>query len=1172
MRLKKLLVSGFKSFVDPTDIRVPSHLVGIVGPNGCGKSNVIDAVRWVMGETSARTLRGDNMADVIFNGSSTRKPISRASVELIFDNQDGTAPGHYGQFAEISVKRTLTRDDQSRYLINHVKTRRKDVLDLFRGTGLGPRSYSIIEQGMVSRIVEARPEDLRVFVEEAAGTSRYKDRRRETEIRIAHTRENLDRVADIENELGKQLSRLQKQSAAAERYKVLKSEQREVNGQLNVLMLNRLNGRLQEQDRLTAKYENEVQKCLARQRETQARLEELRRRQGDAHEEYNRVQQDFYQAVAKISNLEQKIEHRKENMQRQTEEMERLQGLRNEYLRQINSETEKSRALAQRLETIRPDLESFQESLADAENQLSDSGKRLSGCLAEIEDLDERSREPARQVEIQNSRIEYLRQQRVRTEQGKARLDERITRLSEQVSSTDIDSLRSRAEEKERDHEQAENRFHQFELELKQVYTRIERKREGWANLRTRLQEVTSRLQSLQEIQAAALGTDSEDIDNWLTGSGLGHVPRLANKIRVADGWERAADRVLNDWLSALCTDRITIELLATRPDSSLSLVCPDEVNAPTDDPVSRIPLAAMSDKIIAGAADAAGLVAGVYVAETLEQGLECRNRLTGRECIVTRHGELIGASWIRFASQSQIETGALVREYEIAQLLAKKQDMSDRLELETKEIASLNLLRKENEAKLESWRSSLNDLRSDLTVVHNQFSREETRYLEACEHLGKLGVELDELETQIRDEDAEIENARALYEKAMKETGVFDRERANRVDVRNRLSDEVSERRKVVDEVREKHYNRALIQQKLEADVDAVEGNIKRFQNDLEKTESRLSELGQPGSSPDESVPVLEEDLERLLQEKLETDKRFSAARERVSDLDDRIEQANRLHAAQAGHVDEARVNLEQQKLARQGALVRRDAMVEKIDNEGWDVEACIQRLPEDASVEDWQARLEDIRRKVDRIGPVNLVAIDEFNEQTERMDYLRKQREDLTEALHTLEQVIQKIDRETRSRFRQTFDTINAGFNRFFPKLFGGGSARLFLTSDDLLTTGIGVMARPPGKRNSHIHLLSGGEKALTAVALLFSLFELNPAPFCMLDEVDAPLDDANVDRYCETLRTLADKSQMIVITHNKITMASMDLLVGVTMEEAGVSRLVSVDMEQAMEMVAQ
>ncbi len=1171
MRLKKLLVSGFKSFVDPTDIRVPSRLVGIVGPNGCGKSNVIDAVRWVMGETSARTLRGDNMADVIFNGSSARKPVGKASVELIFDN-DGQTPGHYGQFAEISVKRTLTRDDQSSYLINNIKTRRKDVLDLFRGTGLGARSYSIIEQGMVSRIVEARPEELRLFIEEAAGTSGYKERRRETETRIANTRENLDRVVDIKNELGRQSSHLQKQSAAAERYKALKSEQREISGQLNVLTLKRLNDQLQEQDRLTAKHENEVQKCLADQRQTQARLEELRRRQADAREQYDQVQQEFYRTSAKISNLEQKIEHHKENIQRQAEEMERLQRLRNDYQRQIDAETQESRILLRRLGAAHPRLESFRESLAHAEKELAGSEEKLLACLAEIEDLDGRSAEPARQVEIQNSGIGHIRQQLERSEQGKARLNERIAQLSEQISATDIDSLRLESEERERAHEQAEKRFYRVEMELKQLHTRIERKQERWGNLRTRLQEAVSRLQSLQEIQAAALGQDREDIESWLADNGLGHVPRLASRIRVADGWERAADRVLNDWLGALCTDRISVGLLATRPDSNFSLICAHEADTLADDRVGLVPLPPMSNKIIAGGADAASLVAGVYAAESLEQALDCRARLSGREFIVTRHGELVGADCVSFASQSQIETGVLVREDEIVRLLDKKRDMSDQLEREAQEIGLLNGLRREKEADLESRRSVLNDLRSGLTIVQNQFSRQEARYSEACEQLGKLESELAELEAQIADEQAEMENARALFETAEKETRFFNQQRVELVQARERLGSEVSQKRNVVDEVRERQYERALAQQKLESEVNALKGNIQRLQHDLARTEARLTELDQPRSSPGESVAVLEETLARLLEEKLQTDRRFSALREMVSSLDDTIGQATGLHNEQVGRTDQARAGLDRQKLIRQEVLVRRDAMIETIDSQGQDIGECSQQLPEHASVEDWQAKLESIRIKVARVGPVNLVAISELDEQTRRMDYLCKQREDLIEALNNLEQVIRKIDRETRSRFGQTFDTINAAFSRFFPKLFGGGSARLFLTSDDLLTAGIGVMARPPGKKNSHIHLLSGGEKALTAVALLFSLFELNPAPFCMLDEVDAPLDDANVERYCETLRALADKSQMVVITHNKITMASMDLLVGVTMEEAGVSRLVSVDVQQAMRMVAQ
>ena len=429
MRLKKLLVSGFKSFVDPTDIRLPSDLVGIVGPNGCGKSNVIDAVRWVMGESSARTLRGDNMADVIFNGSSARKPVGKASVELIFDNEGGKAPGNYAQFAEISVKRTLTRDDQSVYRINNIKTRRKDVLDLFRGTGLGPRSYSIIEQGMVSRIVEARPEDLRAFVEEAAGTSRYKDRRRETENRIAHTRENLDRVADIENELDKQLRRLKKQSTSAERYQTLKSEQQEIDRQLHVLSLNRLNDEVSEQDGLTEKCETRLQQCLAHQRETEAMIESLRQQQADAHESNNQIQQEFYQSGAEITNLEQRIQHQTENIRRQTEEIKRLESSKIDCQRQIDAETQTGTALQQRLHAMSPDFESFQQSLAEAESQLADSEEILRHQLVEMEAFNERSRQPAQQVEVQKSRIDYLQRQLVHEKQGKVRLNEQITLL-----------------------------------------------------------------------------------------------------------------------------------------------------------------------------------------------------------------------------------------------------------------------------------------------------------------------------------------------------------------------------------------------------------------------------------------------------------------------------------------------------------------------------------------------------------------------------------------------------------------------------------------------------------------------------------------------------------------------------------------------------------------------
>ena len=1173
MRLKKLQVSGFKSFVDPTDIRLPSHLVGVVGPNGCGKSNVIDAVRWVMGESSAKMLRGDNMEDVIFNGSSARKPVGKASVELIFDNHDGLAPGNYGQFAEIAIKRTLTRDGQSTYLINNIKTRRKDVLDLFRGTGLGPRSYSIIEQGMVSRIVEARPDDLRVFVEEAAGTSKYKDRRKETETRIAHTRENLDRVADIRDELGKQLRRLKRQSASARRYKVLKAEEREVQGQLNVLRLYALNAQREDQDRLTAKQENQLQNNLSAQREFESQIEALRKQQSDAHEINNEIQQEFYRIGAQITNLEQQIEHRKENTRREAEEINRLDTGKVALQQQIDSETEKGVAMRQQLEALLPGLESSQAMCSEAEAELSNSEKILQDWLGEMEAFNEQSRAPAQQVEVQKSRIHQLQQNLLRTEQSKARLDGEFKLLSEQTSEKNIESLRQQVVEHDANYHQVETRFNQSEQSLKELYAQIEQKREQAANARTQLQEVASRLQSLEEIQAASQGEDNAAIDDWLSTAGMHQVSKLAGKMKVEAGWEKAADRVLNGYLSALCINDLTLDTLNLRPSCALSIVS----QRSTEYFQSRVSLNGTSvdrmiDKIVEGANYISGVLSGVYAVDSIEQGLAVQNQLAGHEYIVTRQGELIGSNWVSFASQSQIETGMLVREDEIAQLRERKAEISLNLQAQESNIDSLDQLKSEQEATVSWQRDDLNKLRADLTVVHNKFGREETQYIEACDQIKKLSQELSELVRQLASDQAEIKNAEALLETASQETGNFDQQREKLNIRRDELNTLVSEKRGLANQMREKYHADTLQKQKFEADMGVTRENIKRLRGELEQTDSRLIGLRDNASSPSDSIVQLEENLSKLLDNKLEVEDRFTSARDVASSFDSKIDEVNHSRSEKIKQVNEAREVLEQQKLIRQEVLVRRDTLLESIKQQEFNVEECAEQLTDDANVEDWQERLTSIESKIARIGPVNLVAIEEFDEESERMDYLDKQHTDLTEALDTLESVIRKIDRETRSRFKETFDKINAGFNQFFPKLFGGGKAELQLTSEDLLTTGISVIAQPPGKRNSHIHLLSGGEKALTAVALLFSLFELNPAPFCMLDEVDAPLDDANVDRYCEALKTLANKSQMIVITHNKITMETMDLLVGVTMAEAGVSRLVSVDIDQAVEMAKQ
>ncbi|MCY3769112.1 MAG: chromosome segregation protein SMC [Gammaproteobacteria bacterium] len=1167
MRLKKLQVSGFKSFVDTTDIRLPSHLVGVVGPNGCGKSNVIDAVRWVMGESSAKTLRGDSMADVIFNGSSSRKPVGRASVELVFDNSDGSVTGHYARFVEISVKRTMTRDGISTYLINHIKTRRRDVLDLFHGTGLGPRSYSIIEQGMVSRIVEARPEEIRVFVEEASGTSRYKARRRETENRIAHTRENLDRVSDIRDELDKQLRRLKRQSSAARRYKVLKDEERVVNGQLLVLRLKALNEQVVEQDRLAAQCENSLQAALAAQRKTEAELESLRQRQSESHDRNSEIQREFYQADTEITRLEQKIEYLKENRQRKHDEVKRLRAEKSEKKRQIRADTQRRRELNHALEQMLPGLEASRSASLESEGRLSSIESEYQQWLSEMERSNEQSRVPAQQVEVQKARMDHYRQNLKTVTRQMEKVTRHLGELQDQVASVDIEAMKNEVRDKDQDYEDAETDYQAIETALKDHSRELQEKRDEAAGIRASLHEVVSRLDSLQQIQEVALGSSRDLVESWMRENGLAGGKTLAENIRVDDGWQRAVDRVLNDFLGAVCVESAKGGALQNKPDASFSLITGARVSGGGD----PLELPRMLDKVDSGGRDLSTLMRGVYALDSLEEALACQPQLQGRECIATKDGTLVGGNWVSYASRDQLETGILARDKEIRQLQQRRSDIAAQLEHLDREIPQIEEPRAEMESRLEAQRSALIFLRAQVTTLHNRFGREETRFHEARQKTRDLRNERETLSGQAVAVRGEIENSKALLEAAEEKSRRLARERERLLERRDVLDSDVAELRNAALEDRQKWHDRELEKQKLEAAGQSARENIKRLESDIDQSEQRLAELAEVEEGPDESLKGLEDALGALLEKRLEIEERLQASREKTTGFDHRISEVRTRGNEKGDAVQEARENLGQQKLAGQEIRIRRDTIVESLEEQGYDLEECRAGLPATAGIEQWEESLSGIQRSIARIGPVNLVAIEEYTEQSQRMEYLDMQHDDLSEALEMLENAIRKIDRESRSRFKKTFDKINASFNEFFPRLFGGGKAELLLTGDDLLTAGISVMAQPPGKRNSHIHLLSGGEKALTAVALLFSLFKLNPAPFCMLDEVDAPLDDANVDRYCDTLKTLAEVSQMIVITHNKITIESMDLLVGVTMAEAGVSRLVSVDIGQAIEMAA-
>ncbi len=1165
MRLKHIKLAGFKSFVDPTTVSVPANLVGVVGPNGCGKSNVIDAIRWVMGESSAKTLRGDQMADVIFNGSSARKPVSKASVELVFDNSEGKAPGPYAQYNEISVRRELSRDGQSSYFINRTKTRRRDITDIFLGTGLGPRSYSIIEQGMVGRIIEAKPEELRVLIEEAAGISKYKERRRETETRIRHTRENLERVEDIRKELEGQLKRLKRQSEAAEQYKTLREEERQLKSQLLSLRWQALNGDVGGKDTELARLQKLADEALAKQRSAEKTIESLRSRQTEANESFNKAQGEYYRTGADISGVEQNIKHLRESREQQQQELERLTRDQGESRSHMEADQRRIEALRRTLSESEPDLNEAAQRLARAETAFREAEEEMTRWQAEWERLGAEAAAPDQERQVQQTRIEEYENQITSLVDRQQRQESRLAEIDESLNRLGVDGLKRDIARADETCGQLQENVEHLEETVRALRDEIEQSGDEAQDLRDELRTLEARLESLRELQASDLQAgDSESLDEWLERTGIKSAPRLASEMEVEHGWETALDRVLGRRASAYCVDECDTGQLQ---DGS-EVVIVERTRSPEFD-TGRLPR--LLEKVRCRDVDLTGWLGSVFVADDLDQALAWRPQLESEESIVTRDGAWVGGNWLELRPGHD-RAGVVARESEIDDLAERVSALSAELEVKQNEIAARQTRLAALEEELAASRRSLSERESERAELRNELARNETRIGELQSRREQAESELGDVTSQLQQFRERVSSAKALLTRAEEQSRTFATSREELLQRRDEIRASLEAARGELGTARDRKHEIEFSRQREETELTSLLEHAKRLERQQESMQQRQLELESALSRDADPEQDLKQNLETLLSERVLCEQRLAEARRLVENIEEELRQRERERHEHEQSVQGTREEMEQVKIARQDVVVRRDTVREQIEEIGQRPEDVLDALPEDADEEGWQGRLDKIVRKIDRLGPVNLVAIEEFEEQSERKTYLDRQSEDLNEALETLESVIQKIDQETRARFKETFEQLNAKFQEFFPKLFGGGSAYLELTSDNMLETGVAVMARPPGKRNSTIHLLSGGEKALTAVSLLFAFFDLNPAPFCVLDEVDAPLDDANVERYSETLRTLSSRTQLIFITHNKITMESADILVGVTMGEPGVSRLVSVDVEEAVEMAAQ
>ena len=1175
MRLKQVKLAGFKSFCDPTTFELPSQLVGIVGPNGCGKSNIIDATRWVLGESRATELRGESMQDVIFNGSLERKPSSRASVELVFDNSLGRIGGAWGGFAEISVKRVLTREGQSTYYINQQAVRRKDVHDIFLGTGLGPRAYAIIGQGTISRIIEAKPDELRVFFEEAAGVSKYKERRRETENRLADTRENLTRVEDILRELHGQISKLDAQAEVAGRYRAMEAERTQKQQWLWLIKRDDAQAEQQLLEKTAESLDLEIEGLQTGLRSAENRMETLREAVHQANDEVSRCQAAYYEVNSEISTLESQIRMIAQN---RNQAQARLKSLEE----QIQSARALSEGGLQRRQEVEAQLEEAREQQATAEMALAEAEEQLAACEDEERERREALESARQAAHTAQQALQVGRVERRSHEEALAQMQERRQRLQASLSQLGDDAsdqlerlaleLGAAQEEEARTAEQQQT----LEARLAEVQAERGPAQEALQAAVTKTTTIEARMAVLEQLQARMQGENQ--MRPWLEKHGLGEdTERIWQYIRIEPGWETAVEAVLRERVHALEAKSVqqVAAMLQEAPPGKVGLFL-------TDLPAGAAPLPARpAGRLVPLASlvrcqDArlkpimAEWLDGFFSAESTEAAFAGRGQLPPGGRFVVREGHAIGRfDVVLFAMDSEGE-GVLARQQELQNLereLRAQQLLGDEARQQAERIdAMATQLAEQVRAARDASARAVRRV-STATIEHERLaqavrSREESRQ--------RLSEEIEELALRQTGREEALQALVDGLAEAEEKAEVASEELAAAREAAEMLETTLSSRR---DHARESELavrESAYAVRSLEQEIENLRERIARADEQLAQADGNRERL--LADLEGMSDEALREKLEVMLERRMEAEQALSEARgladERSGELRRLDEERLRAERGQ----EPLRQRLIELRMKEQAARLTAEQMGEALAEASADLaelKASLAALPQRPKPSWLQSEVSRLAQAVARLGPVNLAALDELTAAREREVFLNTQSTDLQEAMATLENAIRTIDQETRSLLQSTYDTVNAEFGRLFPMLFGGGEARLVLTGGEILDAGVQVFAQPPGKKNASIHLLSGGEKALTAIALVFGIFKLNPAPFCLLDEVDAPLDDANTERYAKMVSAMSEETQFVFISHNKIAMEMAHQLIGVTMQEKGVSRLVAVDLTSAVEL---
>ncbi|MEY3878808.1 MAG: Chromosome partition protein Smc [Pseudomonadota bacterium] len=1162
MRLIQLKLAGFKSFVDPTTIQLQGQRVGIVGPNGCGKSNIMESVKWVLGESSAKEMRSENMDSVIFNGSENRKPISRASVELIFDNSLGKAPTEWSQYAEISVKRVIEREKGSTYYINNLAVRRKDIADLFLGTGLGGRGYAIIGQNTISQIIEAKPEELRSYLEEAAGVSKYKERRRETEFRLRDTRENLSRIQDVLNEIIQQIAKLESQAVIATKYNELTEKHKFHQAQVWVLKKRDASIVWKKNQFQVEKLVNELEQQTAALRKIEAEVENLRQAHIDASDEINKNQASFYEINAEVSNIENNIRNQNELLERSKKELIEIETnlTKNaddqlKFAKDIEEAEIEKVALSELYKTKEENFNSLKSSIQLVEATYLDSTEQFNQIANQFQSTQEK-------INLEKATIDFIH----KTEEE---INTRITFLNNEINNIDLTG-QSLLEEKESD--LADKRLHVEKIEAKidenkslatDLEEEIDALRQHQIEIQKELSQIEGEIKTLAQIQDDAQGNES--LKSWTSQHNINTSNRLWEKLKIKTDWVTAIESALGGKLNAVLAQ---YETISHRPPASMVLANLNASHAykPKNNKLnSALDVIEISDPLLMNLLSE--WLSNCYIIPKGESYKNFIGNLEQGEFLVNQQGDIFTKNSVSFYGKDASLNGILLRQERLKALQEKFPSIDRNSKDISNKLSEAELQLNDYEEQADSYSEELKEALNDFHQTEIEVEKTQQSIAYANEKHSSITNEQNELKTKL---------TQIQIDKTTKSSLIHNLENdAHRLLEQKTLSEDIKKRHELEYESARKHVNEAEIQ------LQESHFNLKIIGNKINELNNRINLLTEDNNALNnkkdlvktsintESIEALKLSLREKITVKDEREKILIASRDNLAqkETDLRESEQKRLQTEQAVHP--IRDKLEQSRLNERESKLLFEQFQNEIIESQLDEGVLSESITEKTTVKEVQELCNKLQEEINLLGPVNLAAIHELTSEKERKGYLDSQVEDLTSASNTLEDAIRRIDKETRDRLIATFNEVNKNFTEFFKVLFNGGQAQLELLGEEILDTGIQVTAQPPGKKNTTISQLSGGEKALTATALVFALFKLNPAPFCLMDEVDAPLDDSNTLRFTNMVTEMSKNTQFLYVSHNKIAMEMAQQLIGVTMQESGVSRIVEVSLEEVEKM---